>query len=283
MKYITTQAELDAEEALHPGEKKFKIFSVQNGTQTIIETFWTADKNSAYNRLIETRKKMNTKDIFFDSMYNCISKNDDGTISVYDSISEMFKLNDTPDSSVVDDDESPYEFAKREKDAMLKDIKFFIDHYDHVSCSSHMRNESWSLDTHMLSDLEFNIPIIKEEANGVPQNFVDKACEMLHNSYEELSKDKESDDKMFNLAKKLWHEELDNMLHHIWLYDYYSDYGVIDDNASDEKKEFLKNYKIPMEDGRFDVVDYAKISGMVEAEWKAIWEWMTEYGRSLWT
>lgn len=284
MKYITTQAEIDAEQALHPDETKFKIFSVDNGTQNIIEMFWAVSKNAAYEHLIETRKKLNRKDIFFDRMYNCISKNDDGTISIYDSLFEMFKLKDTEDSTEDDGNgESPYEIAKREKDAMMKDIKFFIDHYDHENCSSHMRNESWSLDTHMLDDLEFNIPIIKEEANGVPQNFIDKACEMLHYSYEELVKNKESDDKMFNLAKKFWHEELDNMLHHIWLYDYYSDYGVIDNNASDEKKEFLKNYKIPMEDGRFDVVDYAKIGDMIEVEWKAIWEWMTKYGRSLWT
>jgi len=167
MKFITTQAELDAEQALHPDEKKFKIFSVQNGTQTIIETFWAKDKTAAYEHLVEMRKKMNTKDIFFDNMYNCISKNDDGTISVYDSLTEMFRLKDTSDSFEEDDD-SPYEIAKREKDAMMKDIKFFIDHYNHENCSSHMRNESWSLDTHILSDLEFNIPIIKAEANGVP-------------------------------------------------------------------------------------------------------------------
>lgn len=283
MKYITTQAELDAEQELHPNEKKFKIFSVKDGIQTIIETFWAVDKNAAYRRLIEMRESMKTNDIFFEGMYNCISKNDDGTISVYDSLSEMFKLKDKSDSSESDNDESPYEVAKREKDAMMKDIKFFIDHYNHENCSSHMRNESWSLDMHMLDDLEFNIPIIKAEAMGVPQNFIDKACEILHSSYEELTKDKESDNRLFNLAKKLWHEELDNMLHHIWLYNYYDDYGIIDGNASDEKKEFLKNYKIPIEDGRYEAEDYAKISDLIEIEWKAIWEWMTKYGRSLWT
>lgn len=283
MKYITTQAELDAEQKLHPNEKKFKIFSVENGVQTIIETFWAIDKSAAYEHLIEMRKQLNREDVYFDSMYNCISNNDDGTISVYDSLSEMFNLKDIVDSTEDDVDESPYEIAKREKDAMMKDIKFFIDHYDHSSRSSHMYNESWSLDSHILGDLEFNIPIIKEKANGIPQNFVDKACEMLHNSYEELSKNKENSDEMFDLAKKLWHEELDNMLHHIWLYEYYVDHGIISDNVPNEMKEFLKNCKLPMEDGQYDVIDYMKTSDLAQAEWKAIWEWMTKYGQSLWT
>lgn len=222
---------------------------------------------------------MNRIDIYFDTAYNAISSNDDGTITVYDSMRDMFNVN----YSDEDDDESPYEIAKREKNAMMKDIKFFIDHYDHETNNSHMRCESWSLDAHILGDLEFNIPIIKAEANGVPQDYIDKACEMLHEDCDELVKNKEYDDKVFDFAKKLWHEELDKMLHHIWLYEYYANHGIVDDTDLNEKKEFLKNYSIPMEDGRYDVIDYAKVHDLTQDEWKAIWEWMIKYGQSLWT
>lgn len=279
MKVITTQLELDLEKDQHPNQVKYKIFSLDNGKQNVIEYFWETVKENAYNHLLEVRKEMNRSDIYFDTAYHYVSHNADGTVSIYDSMKEMFENNDKED----DEEESPYEVAKREKDAMMKDIKFFINHYDHENCSSHMRNESWSLDTHILGDLEFNIPIIKEEANGVPQDYMDKACEMLHEDYDENVKNEESYTKMFNLAKKLWHEELDNMLHHIWLYEYYADHGIISDNASNEMKEFLKNYEIPMEEGRYNVVDYAKISDLAEVEWKAIWEWMIKHGRSLWT
>lgn len=280
MKHIMTQLEIDAEQEQHPNQTKYKIFEVDDGKHIILEYFWKTTKSEAYQYLLEVREEMNRADIYFDKAYHAIHLNDDGTIAVYDSLKEMLKDNDADEDDV---EESPYEIAKREKDAMMRDIKFFINHYDHETCSSHMRSESWSLDSHILKDLEFNIPIIKEEANGVPQDYIDKACEMLHEDYEELVQNEESDRKMFDLAKKLWHEELDNMLHHIWLYEYYVDHGIISDNVPNEMKEFLKNYKMPMEDGQYDVIDYMKTSDLAQAEWKAIWEWMTKYGQSLWT
>lgn len=283
MKYITTQAEIDAEKALHPNQTKYKLFTIKENVQNVIECFWSVSKENAYEHLLDFRRNVKADDIYFDIAYGCISQNDNGTVTVYDSFSEM--LDDSDKKKTVDelDDDTPYERIKREKAGIVKDIKFFIDHYDSENRSSHMLSESWSLDSHILDDIEFNIPIIKAEANGVPNEFIVEACEKLSKDYNKLADDKYSYDEAFDLAKSLWHKQLDNMLHHIWLYEYYSDYGILDDDISAEKKEFLKHFEIPMEKGKFNVVDYDATSKLVEAEWKEIWEWMIKYGRSLWT
>lgn len=227
--YKTTKLEMDLEQQHHANETKYKIFRVKDKKQEVIEYFWAADSDIAYKKLLEMRLSNNDENIFFEEVYKYIHENDDGTISVCDSFREQFSFGDDEDKD--DEEESPYQIARKEKQIMLKDFKYFLDHYDVDSNSSHMRCESWSLDLHILGDIEFNIDRIKKESLGIPQPFVDQAAKELAAN----SNEKHSDEQLTALAKSLWHKELDNMLHLIWSYTFYEDYGITDGYSKNRK------------------------------------------------
>ena len=172
----------------------------------------------------------------------------------------------------------------------FKDFWFWFRHYDKDTNKSHQRFESWNLDGAILDMIEFNVPIIIEDKNGVPNEFCLLARQKAHEkdpSYDAVAafrKNPNPSADELKTAEDMWNEELNRFLTHVRLYRYYEGYGVFDENDP-AMAEIDKAYKdtIPTMPGTDGELDYMKLHEMTQSEWRAIWRWMSKHGQSLWT
>ena len=93
-----------------------------------------------------------------------------------------------------------------------------------------------------------------------------------------------NDDKVFELAKKLWIKTLEEGLLNVRLYLYYDGFGIFSHNEKD-LAEIDKTYKktLPYKPGTYSDFDYTKLDAMKQKSWNKIWTWMRDNGQNLWT
>ena len=159
----------------------------------------------------------------------------------------------------------------------LRDNVFMLKH-------KHQYGEYWSLDSHILDDLKWNIPLLNKHAHGIAMPYIDKAvCEMhkdekdfdireWNKTHHEYTNEEEK------LAVKYQEESRNELLKHVKLYEYYRDHGVTDDKELDKKWHFT----LPIKKGTYDHFDYKKLDALRLKHWNKIWEWMRMYGETLW-
>ena len=172
----------------------------------------------------------------------------------------------------------------------LKDIFYWLKH-------NHNRNESWSLDWHLIEDLKFNLPLIietiSEGEGGVPHDICLKALAKKHANepnYDPIAAFNADPNVIWNekgvmdLANKMWIDELKAGLLNIRLYYYYSNFGIIDEKKELDMIEVHKEYAktIPYIKGTYKEIDYKKLEQMTSKCWNKIWIWLREYGQGLW-
>lgn len=157
--------------------------------------------------------------------------------------------------------------------------------------TGHHREESYSLDTHIIDDIIFNVPIIKADKHGYPQHFCDKAVLELHKNEKSFDLDEfysknnwKTDKNVEDLAMAMYQAELDKLLLNARLYVYYSSYGIIDETNNDEVELDKKWHKtLPYRPGRYKELDYRKLHALEDKCWNSVFNWMKAYGRFLWT
>jgi hypothetical protein len=176
------------------------------------------------------------------------------------------------------------------------DFKYWFKHYDYLTNTSHMRSECWSVDTHLIEDLAFNVNKIYEMVEkgtcGISDKYLLMAREELKKNNEnytvpeELLKCYSYTDEEFALGRKMWCEELDRFLNTIGLYVFYSYYGHFGDNdyikyhmyADREYYEKL----MPYYEGTKNDIDYDRLKELLDMYWNSIWNWVKENGNQLW-
>ena len=193
----------------------------------------------------------------------------------------LFDLNEAPEDKMdelVDETES-----------VNSDV-FKIRDLEYLNRTKHRYNESWSIDSHMLEDLEFNIPILIKDKQGVPTEYCEKARDIIHKddknyNRNEVNKNDPNYDEngVMELASKLWNDDLEKLLLNVKLYQYYENFGIVDEK-NPEEVEFDKKYHstIPLIQGSYDDIDYVKLSEISNNCWNYIWDFMKEHGRDLW-
>ena len=74
------------------------------------------------------------------------------------------------------------------------------------------------------------------------------------------------------------------LVDHVRAYLYFSNYGIVDDNDA-EMVEYDKIHssELPYKLGTYKEIDYVKNGEIVMQHWNAIWDWIKEYGESLFT
>jgi hypothetical protein len=85
------------------------------------------------------------------------------------------------------------------------------------------------------------------------------------------------------LASKEWKRELLELRNNIMLYLYYDNCGIIDEN--DYKMiaiDSVYRKTIPYKPGTYKEINYIKLSKLQKKYWNKIWNWIKEYGESLW-
>lgn len=324
---ITSPKVRKAERAAHPGMDQYRIFHLDTDGKTEINDirFWAKNDDAAHQMLIEWQKKNAVAGLtyFYASSFNYLSQNDDGTETAYDTMEEMHadweNEHDTAkidaqvaeevrrENEVIDDfkkfvaeydprhglapvkqgDDDPAARAE----SVYEDFKYFIDHYDKVSSRSHMRSEHWSIDQHILEDIEFNIPILIKEKHGIPNEYCFRAVQEAHK--DEPGFDADAWYKKHNysctnaemkLAEDLFNADLKDMLKTIKIYRYYSDYGHVDNSKDKLMLEVEKELKssFPYRRGTNSEIDYLALQKLTDKAWNDIWIKFAKVGRFCW-
>lgn len=155
----------------------------------------------------------------------------------------------------------------------VKDTFYFFRH-------GHSMKESWSIDSHLLEDLRFNLKKLAENTNGCPTFICERA------KFELNKTDKEEwnyDNDEMELAMKMWIDELNKLRENVLLYEYYDGYGIVEEDDK-EMVEIDRKYRdtLPYKPGTKNEFDFPKLRELAKERWDNIWNWIKEYGESLW-
>ena len=290
---------LKKEQAKRPkGNNHYKIFRVEKDPKTGSEKkitmtkFWPKDAHEASEELKKYRKVANKAYTYYfgTTGYYIGNKLDEsGKIKRYDDHEEMmeaWRSEQSMMSKIKDAMAWPFERAlDKMKDGWwrLCDTFYFLK-------NNHKRNESWSLDYHLVDDIIYNIPLLIKHKHGVPTEFCMKARAEIHKGEKNFDlkksfeKNPTSNDKEMELADKMWNEELERGLLYAKLYTFYHEFGHLDEDAWPDCKKFEKDWTktIPHVPGTYHEIDFMKLRALENKYWNSLWNWIKDNGRNLW-
>jgi len=281
------------------GKNHYKIFRVEKDRKTgeelkiTMTKFWASDEHEAYEELKKYRKVANKAyTYYFGTTGNYIgnSLDEKGRVKRYDSLSEMMKAEHSKRTfldKILEIVKSPFENIW---DKFCK-VKWSISDAIYFLKTKHKKSESWSLDSHLIDDILFNIPKLLNDRHGYPAHLIYKARSEINKKKgikidieKSMEEDPNPTDEEEQLADEMWNKELKTGLMYARLYKFYTNFGIIDDNASEEEKKFLKSWEktIPYIPGTYKEIDYKKLHILTDKYWNSLWNWIKENGRSLW-
>lgn len=173
----------------------------------------------------------------------------------------------------------------------IKDCWYWLKYLWYYIRTGHEYRASWSLDSHLLNELVWNIKILKNDKHGCASLFLDKARKEIHKEEKDFDINEYAAKMDYNYTEEEWKlgksirtNEYDKMLDYIMLYDYYSNYGIANEKFVDNVEEFENKFKntLPIKPGTQNEFDYTALAILSNKYWNKIWEWMQEYGRTLW-
>ena len=249
----------------------YRIYTIEDGNSKNLYKFWRASDSEAFgvlNLFKESHPEYGDNCFYATSGYVV---DPDG--KRHDTLFESTEHDEGFFMKIVDFFRYTIPNALSDFWFRVKDTAYFFKH-------EHSMKESWSIDSHMLEDLKFNLKKLAETSNGCP-NFI---CQQARAKLNKPDKpDWEHDKEDMDLAMKMWKEELYKLREHVLLYEYYSGYGIVDEK--DEEMKMIDNeYKntLPYKPGTNKGLDYEKLDKLTREHWNKIWDWIKEYGESLW-
>lgn len=275
-------------------KKKYIIYRIDETAgnayfpkKIIMQKFLAEDDAEAYSYLKEYRKAANKAYTYFYSQEDkYVSVDENGNKKTYSSMHEMHE-DWLKDKNILEKvkTELSYRWSK------IIDGWYWLKYLWYYIRTGHDYKASWSLDSHLLNEIVWNIKILKDD-DGCSTLYLDKARAEIHkdekdfNIYDyavKMNYDYTEDE--WKLAKKLRAEEYDRMLEYIALYDYYSNYGIAGKTLVDDVEAFEEKWKktLPIKPGTYREFDYKKLDALANKYWNKIWEWLRTYGRTLWT
>lgn len=247
----------------------YRIYTVENGKSKNLFKFWHVSDSDAL-RVLNLFKESHPE--YGD---NCFYSTSGYFIDPDGSRHDTLFENDENKCKKRKIKFSFYDFWFMVKDFWLraKDTFYFFRH-------GHSMKESWSIDSHLLEDLRFNLKKLAENTNGCPTFICERA------KYELKRPDKEEweyDDDEMELAMKMWIDELNKLRENVLLYEYYDGYGIVEEDDK-EMMEIDRKYRdtLPYKPGTKNEFDYPKLRELAKERWDNIWNWIKEYGESLW-
>lgn len=259
----------------------YRIFWLDNGKKIEMQRFSAANRGEAYAELKKYIRVANKEHkYYYEELHEVRVCDEKGNvIKTYDSIHESF----------ADRDSSLWENITFWFSCQLSKVKDFFRWWSDLFYwirHGHDRKEHWSLDMHILDDLRYNIPLIIKYNYGCPQQYIEKAIKKRFAKDENfnlkayLQKTNYSgDEKDMENGIKLLKADLNALLLHVRLYDYFSSFGIFDEKDKDMveiDKKFRK--QLPIHPGTYDEIDYAKNENLVQYHWNFIWNWLKEKG-----
>lgn len=165
----------------------------------------------------------------------------------------------------------------------IKDVFYFMKHRQY-------RNAYWNLDIELLDTIEHQTKRLLEKQHGIPQMFVDRALEKLYakegEKFDPVAYCRETDwflsDDEMKLAEKLQREAYGKLLDAIKLYRLFYECGAYDPKDSEAEAFFLAHRNLlPRKKGSYDDYDYEKLEVLTKKQWRKIWQYVEEFGQSM--
>lgn len=284
--------------------KKYKIFYTDKttGKSVFVTEFYAESRDAAENILnkYSADHKEDGNEYYYSGRFYYTEKN--GKNMEFNSIKEMLEFKNEKISFIEKikdkwNDICIWFSVKTEKFKRIKyflqDLIFWLKNYNSFNNTSHMRSEAWSLYDHILNDIAFNIPAMKntiDRGHGIPCIYCDTAREIIKKENENYKIPENSysyTHEELTLAKSLWFNELDNLLRTIGMYYLYENYGHLSDDEyklyklDKPKEEYTK--LIPYYPGTKNDINYTKLRELSSKAWSDIWNWIDKHGQNLWT
>lgn len=165
----------------------------------------------------------------------------------------------------------------------VKDVFYFMKHRQY-------RNAYWNLDIELLDTIEHQTKRLLKYQHGVPQKFVDQALEKLYakdgEKFDPAAHCNEIDwflsNEEMELAEKLQREAYGKLLDAIKLYRFFYEGGRYDPKNSESEAFFMAHRNLlPRKKGAYDDYDEKKLEAMAKKQWRKIWQYVEEFGQSM--
>ena len=297
-KKIISKKELAAEQAAHPGQSRYRIYKkTPDGKAVDVNVFWARSAADAFTQLEIYKRKIklidpnDTSEYFYTGRQDIALDLGNGMVQLFDSMESMIVEGGGEKNTFLENLRDIWWCIKRRLSRIVQaffDLLYWLKHYEMESGKSRQRFESWNLDKTILDMLEFNVPIIIKNKNGIPNEFCEAAKKKVREKNTlsvaaSFGKNPNLNCDEFKIAEDMWNDELNRFLTHIRLYRYYESYGTFDkkDLAMVELDKIYKD-TIPTMPGTDGELDYTRLHEMTQSEWRAIWRWISKYGQSLW-
>lgn len=149
----------------------------------------------------------------------------------------------------------------------------------YLARTKHSKHEWYSLDGHIIDDLLYNLPKLISDRIGFPGFLVEEARKKLGDTSSDDNISKSVDDE----ANMMWTGMLEELLLNVRLYVFYSGFGIVSEDDG-LPKDFIEKYKntIPYKPYTNKNINYDKLHDLIAKHWNFIWDWMKQYGQSLW-
>ena len=234
-------------------ETFYRIYHVlENGDSFVDYKFWAKNGNEAHRVLISWRmsgKAVPGVEYFYSTSGYYMDSN--GTR--YDDMSDMMANERSRMGKLRTAFKSIEIFLYRAFGKVGETWRGFKDAIRRAF-TGHSIIESWDLMDHVLSDLEYNLPIMIKYTNSHPDT----------------------------LTYDQWTGVLSDLLLHVKLYRFYTNYGIAGDSEEDRKFEAEWAKTIPTIPGTNGELDYKRLHEMTSSEWNSIIDTLREWGPSLW-
>lgn len=255
--------------------------------KTVLKKFQANNDAEAYEKLQEYKKATGNEACYYANEHAYVILDKDGNKKNYASMDDAH--NEWYESLGIWDKlsmEFSYMWSR------VKDAWYWLKYLWYYIRTGHDYRASWSLDSHLLNEIVWNLKILKNDNFGCSGFFLDKARAALHKDEEGFDLDEYAkkvnysySDEEHTLAKQLRAEEYDRMIEYIALYDYYSNFGIASKELVDDVDAFEKKWSStrPIKPGTYDELDFDKLRQLEDEYWCKIWKWMMTYGRMLWS
>lgn len=291
-----TKKEYAAKYAGRRGSHRFQIFHTEDGKDVVDFEFWAASRKDAEEELDLYRKKQELvspveREYFYKMADVHVHANKDGTVTVADSLYELMMGGGEENGRWrrALDRITSYLYAvenfARDFKYMLKDVAFWLGHYDRKSCHGEERADCWDVASMVQRKLLFNIPRLAKNLHGCPQPYVNQAVDAIREA-KGLPPAAESDycragDDALAEGMKLWRAELDRLVLYIRLFQYYDGCGTVD-GAEMEKIDAEYRKTLPVHPGTDGEIDYAECAKLADKYWGLYCDLWKKIGRMCW-
>lgn len=284
----------EAEKPSYKTHTRYKIFRVEISEKNkhdvkkiIMCKFWAKTDDEALKFYKDYVKIANPAYTYY---YDTTDTYVDSNGKHFDSMSEMCAY-ESKNTSIWKRISEFFENAFDSCSYKFRDCKAFMKNASYFLKTGHKRSEAWSIDSHIVEDLLHNLPILKKTLHGYPSQYVDIAARTIYSKdtnfdieqYHKRHSDYGYPEDVEALAMKLWCDEIDKLYLYVRLYNYYLNFGIVDEkNEDDVKFDKEWHHTIPYEKYKYDAIDYKKLDKLTIKYWNLWLDQFRKIGPNLW-